>query len=270
MSNRRSVDDKILVQDNLKMMHSKALSRKTAIIIGASSGIGYATALALAGEGANIVVGARRIDRLENLVQKIESMNGAALAIRTNVRELSDVENLVVGAKKKFGGVDIFVNSAGIMPLSLMRKMRVVEWLNTIDINFKGAVHGLAAILPTFLEQKYGHLVFVSSIASRKVFPGSALYSASAAALRTLAEGLRLELSPYDQIKVTLVETGYVQTEIFDTIEDEEMKRSVRTQLDNLSILKPEEVASAILYALLQPPHADINEIVIKPTAEPV
>ncbi|QSR88405.1 SDR family oxidoreductase [Methylacidiphilum caldifontis] len=251
-------------------MTPKSLSRKTAIIIGASSGIGYATALALASEGANIVVGARRIERLNNLVQKIESIGSAALAIRTNVRELNDVENLVLGAKKKFGGVDIFINSAGIMPLSLMRKMRVGEWLNTIDINLKGAIHGIAAILPTFLEQKYGHLVFVSSIASRKVFPGSTLYSASAAAIRTLAEGLRLELSSYDQIKICLVETGYVQTEIFDTIEDEEIKRSLLTELDHFPLLKPEEVASAILYALLQPLHVDINEIVIRPTTETI
>ncbi|CAI9085014.1 NAD(P)-dependent oxidoreductase [Candidatus Methylacidiphilum fumarolicum] len=249
-------------------MASKTLSRKTAIVTGASSGIGYATALALASAGANLVVGARRMERLNSLVEKIEAMGASALAIRTNVRELSDVDSLVLGAKKKFGGVDIFVNSAGIMPLSLLRKMRVAEWLNMIDINFKGAVHVVSAILPTFLEQKYGHLVFVSSIASKKIIPGSAIYSACSSAIRTLAEGIRMELSPFDQIKITLVETGYVQTELFDSIEDEEIKRSIIGELGTISPLKAEEVASAILYALCQPPHVDINEIVMRPTMQ--
>ncbi|TFE69915.1 oxidoreductase [Methylacidiphilum sp. Yel] len=251
-------------------MASKTLSRKTAIVTGASSGIGYATALALASAGANLVVGARRMERLNSLVEKIEAMGASALAIRTNVRELSDVDSLVLGAKKKFGGVDIFVNSAGIMPLSLLRKMRVAEWLNMIDINFKGAVHVVSAILPTFLEQKYGHLVFVSSIASKKIIPGSAIYSACSSAIRTLAEGIRMELSPFDQIKITLVETGYVQTELFDSIEDEEIKRSIIAELATISPLKAEEVASAILYALCQPPHVDINEIVVRPTMQAV
>lgn len=249
-------------------MASKTLSRKTAIVTGASSGIGYATALALASAGANLVVGARRMERLNSLVEKIEAMGASALAIRTNVRELSDVDSLVLGAKKKFGGVDIFVNSAGIMPLSLLRKMRVAEWLNMIDINFKGAVHVVSAILPTFLEQKYGHLVFVSSIASKKIIPGSAIYSACSSAIRTFAEGIRMELSPFDQIKITLVETGYVQTELFDSIEDEEIKRSIIGELGTISPLKAEEVASAILYALCQPPHVDINEIVMRPTMQ--
>ncbi|KIE58810.1 oxidoreductase [Methylacidiphilum kamchatkense Kam1] len=249
-------------------MASKTLSRKTAIVTGASSGIGYATALALASAGANLVVGARRMERLNSLVEKIEAMGASAIAIRTNVRELSDVDSLVLGAKKKFGGVDIFVNSAGIMPLSLLRKMRVAEWLNMIDINFKGAVHVLSAILPTFLEQKYGHLVFVSSIASKKIIPGSAIYSACSSAIRTLAEGIRMELSPFDQIKITLVETGYVQTELFDSIEDEEIKRSITAELGTISPLKAEEVASAILYALCQPSHVDINEIVMRPTMQ--
>lgn len=208
------------------------------------------------------------MERLNSLVEKIEAMGASALAIRTNVRELSDVDSLVLGAKKKFGGVDIFVNSAGIMPLSLLRKMRVAEWLNMIDINFKGAVHVVSAILPTFLEQKYGHLVFVSSIASKKIIPGSAIYSACSSAIRTLAEGIRMELSPFDQIKITLVETGYVQTELFDSIEDEEIKRSIIGELGTISPLKAEEVASAILYALCQPPHVDINEIVMRPTMQ--
>lgn len=244
----------------------KSLLRKTAIITGASSGIGRATALALAQEGANVAVSARRFERVEQLARQIKDEGGSALALRCDVREPSEVENIVDATRKRFGGVDILVANAGIMPLSLMRKLHVAEWMATVDINIKGVLSSIAAVLPLFLEQKGGHIVTLSSVAGRKVFPGGAVYCASKYAVRALSEGLRMELSPSDNIRVTLIEPGAVMTELLETITDPDALEGVQPYYQKGSALRAEDIASAIVYAVTQPPHVNVNEILIRPT----
>ncbi|VVM07091.1 3-hydroxy acid dehydrogenase / malonic semialdehyde reductase [Methylacidimicrobium cyclopophantes] len=244
----------------------KPLLRKTAIVTGASSGIGRATALALAREGANLVATARRFERVEKLARQIEEEGGSALALRCDVREPSEVENVVDAARKRFGGVDILVANAGIMPLSLLRKRHVAEWMATVDINIKGVLNSIAAVLPLFLEQKSGHFVTLSSVAGRKVFPGSAVYCATKYAVRALSEGLRMELSPSENIRVTIIEPGAVLTELLETITDPEALHGIQPYFQEGRALRPEDIASAIVYAVSQPPHVNVNEILIRPT----
>ncbi|MGD9896792.1 MAG: SDR family oxidoreductase [Candidatus Methylacidiphilaceae bacterium] len=246
----------------------KSLSRKTAIITGASSGIGRATALALAREGANVVTTARRFDRVEQLARQIADEGGSALALRCDVREPSEVENIVTVSRKRFGGVDILVANAGIMPLSFMRKLHVAEWMATVDVNLKGVLSSIAAVLPLFLEQKSGHIVTLSSVAGRKIIPGSAVYCATKYAVRALAEGLRMELSPSDNIRVTIIEPGAVTTELLTTITDAEALQGIEQiwKGKESQLLQPEDIASAIVYAVTRPPHVNVNEILIRPT----
>ncbi|MDD4933432.1 MAG: SDR family oxidoreductase [Methylacidiphilaceae bacterium] len=244
----------------------KSLSRKTAIVTGASSGIGQATALALAREGANVVATARRFDRVEDLTRRIAQEGGNSLPLRCDVREPREVENVVDAARKRFGGVDILVANAGIMPLSLMRHLRVAEWMATVDVNLKGVLSSIAAVLPAFLEQKSGHIVTLSSVAGRKVYPGSAVYCASKYAVRALSEGLRMELSPSDNIRVTIIEPGAVTTELLETITDPEALKEIQSNFQEGRALRAEDIASAILYAVTRPPHVNVNEILIRPT----
>ncbi|CAB4243173.1 putative enzyme [Methylacidimicrobium sp. AP8] len=244
----------------------KPLSRKTAIITGASSGIGRATALALAREGANVVAAARRFDRLEALARRIADEGGNALPIRCDVREPSEVENVVDAACKQFGGIDILVANAGIMPISLMRNLHVAEWMATVDVNFKGVLASIAAVLPRFLAQKSGHIVTLSSVAGRKVYPGSAVYCATKYAVRALSEGLRMELSPSDNIRVTVIEPGAVITELLETITDRAALEEIQKNFEEGRALQAEDIASAIVYAVTRPPHVNVNEILIRPT----
>ncbi|QSR84706.1 SDR family oxidoreductase [Methylacidimicrobium sp. B4] len=242
------------------------LSRKTAIVTGASSGIGRATALALARAGASVVVTARRLDRVEALARQIAEEGGSALPLRCDVREARDVEEVVETSRKQFGSVDILVANAGIMPLSLLRNLRVAEWMATVDVNVKGVLHSIAAVLPLFLEQKSGHIITLSSVAGRKVFPGSAVYCATKYAVRALSEGLRMELSPSDNIRVTIIEPGAVITELLETIRDPEALQGIQRYFQEGRALQAEDIARAIVYAVTQPPHVNVNEILIRPT----
>ncbi len=244
----------------------KPLSRKTAIVTGASSGIGRATALELARKGASVVATARRFDRVEALARQIAEEGGRALPLRCDVREARDVENVVETSCKHFGGIDILVANAGIMPISLMRHLHVAEWMATVDVNFKGVLASLAAVLPKFLEQKSGHIVTLSSVAGRKVYPGSAVYCATKYAVRALAEGLRMELSPSDNIRVTIIEPGAVITELLETITDQAALQEIQKNFQEGRALQAEDIAAAIVYAVTQPPHVNVNEILIRPT----
>ncbi len=246
----------------------KSLSRKTVLVTGASSGIGHATALALAHEGANVVATARRFDRVEALARRIAEQGGSALPLRCDVREPRDLENVVEVACKRFGGVDILVANAGIMPISLMRNLHVAEWMTTVDVNIKGVLASIAAVLPKFLAQKSGHIVTLSSVAGRKVYPGSAVYCATKYAVRALSEGLRMELSPSDNVRVTIIEPGAVITELLETITDRAALEEIQSNFQEGRALHAEDIASAIVYAVTRPPHVNINEILIRPTAQ--
>jgi NADP-dependent 3-hydroxy acid dehydrogenase YdfG len=246
----------------------KPLENQVAIVTGASSGIGEATALALAEAGAKITLAGRRKDRLGNVKKKIEYMKGEALLVQTDVRARAQVEAMVAQTKKKWNRVDILVNNAGVMLLSFMDKLKVDEWERMIDINLKGALYGIAAALPIMREQRRGHIINISSDADRKVFHGSAVYSATKAAVTLLSEGLRFELALEKMpIRVTSISAGAVATELAKHITDKDIFEVFRSH-PPIEFMQPADVAAAVLFALTQPPHVDINNIFVRPTQQ--
>jgi len=246
----------------------KPLENQVAIVTGASSGIGEATALALAEAGAKVAVAARRKDRLGNLKKKIDDMGSAALLVQTDVSIRAQVEAMVAQTKKKWGRVDILVNNAGVMLLSFMDKLKVDEWEKMIDINLKGVLYGIAAVLPIMREQRCGHIINISSDADRKVFPGSAVYSATKAAVTLLSEGLRAELAREKMpIRVTSISPGAVATELAKHITDKDVFEVFRSH-PPIEFMQSADVAAAVLFALTQPPHVDINNILVRPAQQ--
>ncbi|MDZ7359745.1 MAG: SDR family oxidoreductase [candidate division KSB1 bacterium] len=244
------------------------LENQVAIVTGASSGIGEATALALAAAGAKVALAARRKDRLGNVKKKIEAMGSEALLIQTDVSVRAQVEALVTQTKKKWGRIDILVNNAGVMLLSFMDKLKVEEWERMIDINLKGVLYGVAAVLPIMREQRSGHIINISSDADRKVFPGSAVYSATKAAVTLLSEGLRAELAREKMpIRVTSISPGAVATELAKHITDNDVFAVFRSH-PPMEFMQSADVAAAILFAVTQPPHVDVNNMLVRPTQQ--
>ena len=240
---------------------------KVVIITGASSGIGYATALSLAKEGAKLVVGARRTDRLERLVKEIEENNGEILSQKFDVTKKSDCDDLVNTAIKKWGKVDVLINNAGLMPLSFVKNLKVDEWDQMIDVNIKGVLYCTAAVLPHMREAKSGHIINISSVAGRIVFPAGSVYCATKHAVTAFSEGLRQELSPRNNIRVTTIEPGVVSTELTNTITDESLEKFVESS-KKMEALKAEDIASAIVFAIDAPNHVNVNEILVRPTTQ--
>ena len=243
-----------------------ALADHVALVTGASSGIGEATARALAAEGAAVVLAARREGRLAELRQDVEAAGGRALVVPTDVTDRGAVQHLVDQAVDAFGRVDILVNNAGLMPLSLMKHLHEDEWHQMVDVNIKGVLHMLGAVLPVMLEQERGHIVNVSSVAGRRVSKGSAVYSATKFAVRALSEGLRKELTPEHGIRVTDVQPGAVATELPNTITDEAILQGF-DQWD-FKFLEADDVARAIVYAVSAPAHVDVSELLIMPSEQ--
>lgn len=222
---------------------TNALQDKVAIVTGASSGIGEATSRTLARAGAKVVLTARRKDRLDALCAAIEGNGGTALIVAADITDRQAVEAVLEKTLAAFGRLDILINNAGIMPLSPMRRCQVHEWDRMIDVNVKGLLYGIAAVLPTMLAQGSGHIVNVSSIAGRRPFPGGAVYSATKFAVRAISQGLRLELSPEQKIRVTDIEPGVVATELQDHITDEEVRKRFLTVKLLVTATKPTFVA---------------------------
>ncbi|MCH7474863.1 MAG: SDR family oxidoreductase [Gemmatimonadetes bacterium] len=249
---------------------SDKLRGKVAIVTGASSGIGEAAARALAAEGAHVVVAARRAERLAALVSDIEESGGIALAVPTDVTKRESVEALVRQTLDAFGRLDILVNNAGIMPLSLIRKLHVEEWDRMIDVNIKGVLYCIAACLPSMLDQGGGggggHIVNVSSVAGRRPFPGGTIYSATKFAVRAISQGIHLELSAKDRIRVVDIEPGVVGTELTDHITDEDIATRFETTWADKTRLRASDVSEAILFAVTQPDRVNVNEILVRPT----
>jgi len=249
------------------------MSRVT-IITGASSGIGEATAERLARSGDIVVLAARRTDRLDAVRERIEGNGGQSSAVTCDVSKREDVERLVSTTLEAHGRVDALINNAGIMPLAPIVKRRVEDWEDTIDINIKGVLYGIAAVLPTMLEQQRGHIINVSSVAGRKVFPGAAVYCATKHAVHAISEGLREELATrgYDdgnRIRVTTIAPGVVATELPDSIRDDETRDGAKAYYDRLpGPLSSEDIAEAIVYAMEVPEHVGVNEILIRPTMQ--
>ena len=199
------------------------LSEKAILISGASSGIGRATARLLASKNAAVMLAARRKDRLESLKKEIEDAGGKAAVCVTDVTDPGQFKKAADRTIEAFGGVDVLFNNAGVMPLSFMDKLKTSEWHWMIDVNIKGVLNGIAAVLPHFLSRDRGHLVNVSSVAGHMVFPGSAVYSGTKYAVRAISEGLRMELHPKTQIRVTQISPGAVSTELADSISDSDV-----------------------------------------------
>ncbi|MFF5175377.1 SDR family oxidoreductase [Micromonospora sp. NPDC000089] len=238
---------------------------KVIAITGASSGIGRATALALAAGGAAVVLGARRSDRVEQLADEIRERGGQAVALATDVRRRDDLIRMVGTAVTAFGQLDVLVNNAGIGPISPLDDLRVDEWDDMIDVNLRGVLHGIAAALPVFRRQGYGHLVTVASTAAYRTVPGQAVYSATKTAVRTVCEGLRQEVG--DTIRVTVVSPGFVHTDFVNAVADPDTRAALLASRDAMA-LDPAAIADAIAYAVTQPDQVDINEIVVRPTAQ--
>ncbi|MEP7297549.1 MAG: SDR family oxidoreductase [Burkholderiales bacterium] len=242
------------------------IANKTVVITGASSGMGAAAARHLASLGANVVVAARRMDRLDALVDEITRAGGKCFAVAVDVTRRDDVQKLVEAAVDKFGRIDVLVNNAGLMPLSPLESAKTDEWDRMIDVNLRGVLHGIAAALPFMKQQKAGHIINTGSVASYKLFPAAAVYCATKFAVRALTEGLRQETKPYN-IRTTLISPGAVTTELLDHISDEEVRSANEAYVGKVGI-PPASYARMLAFAISQPEDVDVNEIVFRPTAQ--
>ena len=245
------------------------LDGKVAVITGASSGIGEATAEALAAEGASVVVAARREERLNELVERIEGGGGRTLSVSCDVTDERQAHGLIQSAEEEFGRVDILVNNAGVMLLSKVEKGLSDQWRQMFEVNVLGLLYATDAAIEVMKGQQSGHIVNVSSLAGRKVTRDtSGIYAGTKHAVGAISEGLRMELLE-DNIRVTIVEPGAVETELTAHITDEEAKEGLSGLLE-LDILQAEDIASAVVYAVTQPARVSVNEILIRPTQQPV
>ncbi|MBW4537275.1 MAG: SDR family oxidoreductase [Pleurocapsa minor HA4230-MV1] len=240
------------------------IAEKVVIITGASSGLGEATARRLAKNGAKLMLAARREDRLKDLVADLQKDGGVAKYQVTDISDRSQVEQLVQATKEAYGKIDVLVNNAGLMPLSPLAAAKVDEWEKMIDVNIKGVLYGVAAVMPLMLQQGSGHIINLSSVAGHKVFPGSAVYCATKFAVKAISEGIRLESE--GKIRSTNISPGALATELASTITHEESAEMVK-QLTNVAI-DPDAIARAITFAIEQPGDVDVNEMIIRPTKQ--
>ena len=243
------------------------IDKKVILITGASSGIGQATALKLASKGAKVVLCARSEDKLKKLKKEIEGEGGTAMVVACDVTKAADFKKAVKAAVEEYGTVHCLVNNAGLMPLSYMKNLKTDEWEKMVDVNIKGVLNGVAAVLPIMIENKGGQIINVSSTAAYRYFPGGAVYCATKAAVKMLSEGMRQELAPKYGINVTSIEPGAVETNLFSTITDEEVLKQMEG-MKNMTTLQAEDIAEAIYYAITQPSRVNINDVYIMPTAQ--
>ena len=243
------------------------IKNKVAIITGASSGIGFATALALSKAGAKVAIGARRIDMLSKLEKKIKENGGEVYSQKLDVTKRNECNSFVENVLKKWGNVDLLVNNAGLMPLSFFKNLKVDEWDQMVDVNIKGVLYCTGAVIPHMLENKSGHIINISSVAGRIVFPAGSVYCATKHAITAFSEGLRQELSVRKNIRVTCIEPGVVATELTNTITDESLQSFIENA-KKMESLQANDIANAIVYAVESPNHVNVNEILIRPTTQ--
>jgi len=238
---------------------------KVIAVTGASSGIGEAVARHFAKAGAAVMLGARRLHRLEVVADEIRRDGGRAALQRLDVTRREDVDAFVQATVTQFGRLDVIVNNAGVMPLSPVADLKVEEWDRMVDVNLKGVLYGVAAALPVFRAQGSGHIVNVTSVADRRIVPTAAVYSATKYAVRALSEGLRQEIG--GGIRVTVVAPGATESELANGISDPELRRAAIEDYRR-DLLPADAIARAIAYAVSQPPEVDVNELVVRPTAQ--
>jgi NADP-dependent 3-hydroxy acid dehydrogenase YdfG len=237
---------------------------KTILITGASSGIGEATARHLARQGHRVVLGARRTDRLEKLANEIRAEGGLAEYKSLDVTDAADMQAFADFATEKFGPVDVIVNNAGVMPLSPLHELKIEEWNRMIDVNIRGVLHGIAAVLPGMRERKSGHIINMSSIGGYRVWPKCAVYCATKFAVNAISEGLRQENT---EVRVTVVAPGTVESELAESISDPSAREMMQEYRE--ICIKPDAIARAIAYVIEQPAEVNTSEIIVRPTASP-
>ncbi len=234
---------------------------KVILITGASSGIGAGIARELASAGARVMLGARRLDRLEALAAEIREMGGAVMTRQLDVTDRADVAAFADAVRLAWGSIDVIVNNAGIMPLSLMTSMKVEEWGRMVDVNIKGVLHGVAAVLPEMTARGSGHIINIASIGALAVSPTAAVYCATKYAVRAISDGLRQECR---DIRVTCIHPGVVESELADTITDPVAAEAMKSY--RAIALTPNAIGRAVRFAIEQPDDVDVNEIVVRPT----
>jgi NADP-dependent 3-hydroxy acid dehydrogenase YdfG len=235
---------------------------KVVLVTGASSGIGAAIAAELGAAGAKVMLGARRVGRLEALSAKIRAKGGDALTRSLDVTDRADVAAFADAARQAWGRVDVIVNNAGVMPLSLMASMKVDEWDRMVDVNIKGVLHGIAAVLPEMVARGSGHVINIASVGALAVVPTAAVYCATKYAVRAISDGLRQE---HRNIRVTCIHPGVVESELANTITDPVAAEAMK--IYRAIALQPDAIGRALRFAIEQPDDVDVNEIVIRPTA---
>ena len=241
------------------------INGKVIVITGASSGTGEATARLLAGQGAQVVLGARRLERLEALAADINAAGGSALARALDVTRRDDMQAFIDSAEQHFGRVDVIINNAGVMPLSRLDALKVDEWDRMIDVNVRGVLHGIAAGLPLMQRQRSGQFINIASIGAYAVSPTAAVYCATKYAVRAISEGLRQEVG--GDIRVTLISPGVTESELAESISDEDARAAMREF--RKGAIPAEAIARAIAYAVDQPADVDVSELIVRPTASP-
>ena len=239
---------------------------KVVVITGASSGLGEAAARRLAADGAKLILGARRVDRLEAIADSLSL--GEQAVLRTDVTIADDVKRLVTRAIDNHGRIDVILNNAGIMPHSPLERCKIDDWDGTVDINIKGVLYGIAAALPHMKEQKSGHIINVSSVAGHKVRPSSAVYAATKTAVRVISEGLRQEVKPYN-IRTTIISPGAVQSELPESVTEPDIAEAVKGLYASHAI-SAESFANVVAFAMSQPEDVDVNEILFRPTSQEI
>lgn len=242
---------------------SHNIENKVVVITGASSGLGAETARHLTAQGAKVVLGARRMERLEKLADEL-GLDARAI-MSTDVTDRAQVQALVDRAIELHGRIDVLINNAGLMPSSMLDKLKVDEWDRMIDVNIKGVLYGIAAALPQMKAQKSGQIINVSSVAGHKVGPGGAVYAGTKWAVRAISEGLRQEVKPWN-IRTTIVSPGAVDTELTRTITDEDIAKGMSKTYE--SAIPASSFSRVVAFAISQPDEIDINEILFRPTVQ--
>lgn len=244
---------------------------KVVVIMGASSGIGEATANLLASKGAKLGLAARRLDRLENI--QINHPDASIKIFKTDVTKSDEVQAVVDGTVAAFGRVDVIFNNAGIMPVNDLNQVAQQEWQRMLDINVKGVLNGIAAALPVMRKQRSGHVITTSSVLGYEVLPGYAAYSGTKYAVRAIMEGLRQE-EHASHIKTTIIAPGSVKTELFNSINNDEVRNGLQNAMKQpgaeMMALDPEEIAQAVAFVIDTPANMAVNEMVIRPTGQAV
>ncbi|WP_295219966.1 SDR family oxidoreductase [uncultured Chryseobacterium sp.] len=238
---------------------------KVIAITGASSGMGKAIAVELAKEGAKVVLGARRTDQLQNLVEEIKSREGVAAFTTIDVKNKADLVKLVNTTVKEYGTLDVMINNAGVSQLNRIDDLDIEGWEDMIDINLKGVLYGMAAAIPVFKQQHSGHIINIISTAGIKIVPMQGVYAGTKNAIRTIAEAFRQESD--GSIRITGISPGFVKTDFAKNLKNEEMKTAIQNGMQQIAI-DPIAIANAVIYAVSQPDDVEIGDIVIRPSKQ--